>query len=91
MARKAPMAAIITKRMNLPGRVLLVSHAYAENIHQIRVSTSSARPSSQTLATRAIRWVTRVIVKTNTKSKNSSMVETRTVAVRGAGPVIPTC
>jgi hypothetical protein len=60
------------------GVTALVSHAYPLYIHQITPSMSTTRPSDaklKSVARTAVSWVT---VNTNTRSKNSSSVDTRT-------------
>ncbi len=62
------------------GATALVSQAYAPYIHQISPSISTARASPAAPVCSPITAVSWVIVNTNTRSKNSSSVETRTGA-----------
>jgi hypothetical protein len=56
-----------------------VSQAYPPYIHQITASMSSTRSTPAALESAWSALVSCVIVKTNTRSKNSSKVDTRSV------------
>ena len=59
------------------GVLVLVSHTYALYIHHSRPKISSTRPAAAGVTCSASMLVSCVIVKTKTRSKNSSSVLTR--------------
>ena len=60
------------------GGTALVSHAYPPYIHQTLPKMSATRATPTPVGSATSRLVSWVMVKTNTRSKNSSIVETRT-------------
>ncbi|MEO3811772.1 hypothetical protein ABGB17_22485 [Sphaerisporangium sp. B11E5] len=89
MTRKPPIpSSTSTRRAGRTGGTVLVSHAYPEYIHQMTPNTSKTRnppatgdtgcaPASGSVKPATSNVVNCVTVNTNTRSKNSSSVETR--------------
>src|SRR5689334_3948514 len=76
--RNPAMPTSIKRRATTPrGGTALVSHAYPPYIHHTlpKMTTNRATPTAFGWATR--RLVSWVMVNTNTRSKNNSIVETR--------------
>src|SRR5689334_6064508 len=67
------------------GATALVSHAYPPYIHQITPSMSTTWTTPRHVASLVRTVVSCVIVKTKTRSKKSSSVETRTTSSACAG------
>src|SRR6516225_5821333 len=93
MIRKPAMPTRSSSRSGARDGVrVLVSQAYPPYIHHSRPKISSTRPAAAKLMSRASMLVSCVIVKTKTRSKNSSSVLTRSGrsdSVCSGGDVMP--